>query len=245
MPPKRKTAGTISETPAKVAKTTGSRAKATKKGTTAKKVVPSIDEKQFDPERCYTWFKTFTDLEDEDFDKDQIGPAGISKLCEDINVSLEAIDMLVLAYHLKADTMPIFTKNEWLEGMKILEVDSTEKLKKKMPELVAKTKNPQQFREFYRYIFMFAKDSGQKCMPVETACAMIQTAMDGKPHEKRFVEFLERDPAPVKVINKDQWHNFLDFSDTVAEDLSNYDGASSAWPVLLDDYVEWRNSESS
>ncbi|KAF8932737.1 hypothetical protein BGZ58_006844 [Dissophora ornata] len=73
---------------------------------------------------------------------------------------------------------------------------------------------------------------------------MIQTVMKGRPHEKRFVEFLEV-KKPVKVINKDQWYNFLDFSDSIAEDMSNYDGASSAWPVLLDEYVEWRNEESS
>ncbi|KAI8597467.1 hypothetical protein EDD21DRAFT_215885 [Dissophora ornata] len=152
--------------------------------------------------------------------------------------------MLVLAFHLKADTMPIFTKEEWTKGMKILGVDSAEKLKAKMPTLVERLKNPQQFKEFYRYIFMFAKDSEQKCMPLETACAMIQTVMKGRPHEKRFVEFLEV-KKPVKVINKDQWYNFLDFSDSIAEDMSNYDGASSAWPVLLDEYVEWRNEESS
>ncbi|KAF9347723.1 DCN1-like protein 4 [Mortierella sp. NVP85] len=123
-------------------------------------------------------------------------------------------------------------------------IDSTERLKEKLPGLVARLGEPQHFKEFYRFIFVFAKDSEQKCMPLETACAMLQTVMKGRPHEARFVEFLET-KKPVKVINKDQWYNLLDFSDTVAEDLSNYDGASSAWPVLLDDYVEWRNEKSS
>ncbi|KAF9089794.1 DCN1-like protein 5 [Mortierella sp. GBA35] len=158
--------------------------------------------------------------DDEDFDKEQIGPNGISKLCEDIEVSLETVDMLVLAYHLEADTMPIFTKDEWAKGMKKLEIDSIERLKAKLPGLVEKLKEPAHFKEFYRYIFMFSKDSEQKCMPVEAK-------------------------KPVKVINKDQWYNFLDFSDTISEDLSNYDGLSSAWPVLLDEYVEWRNEESA
>ncbi|KAF9092766.1 DCN1-like protein 5 [Mortierella sp. AD031] len=182
--------------------------------------------------------------DDEDFDKEQIGPNGISKLCEDIEVSLETVDMLVLAYHLEADTMPIFTKDEWAKGMKKLEIDSIERLKAKLPGLVEKLKEPAHFKEFYRYIFMFSKDSEQKCMPVETACAMISTVMKGRPHELLFVEYLGA-KKPVKVINKDQWYNFLDFSDTISEDLSNYDGLSSAWPVLLDEYVEWRNEEST
>lgn len=29
--------------------------------------------------------------DDEDFDREQIGPAGIAKLCEDIDVSLETV----------------------------------------------------------------------------------------------------------------------------------------------------------
>ncbi|KAI1314875.1 DCN1-like protein 5 [Mortierella claussenii] len=204
-----------------------------------------VVKKVFDPQQCYAWFNTYTGLdEDEDFGTDQIGPVGIAKLCEDIDVSLETVDMLVLAYHLEADTMPVFTKEEWAKGMQKLRVDSTSKLKAKMPELVRALKDPQHFKEFYRYIFMFAKDSEQKCMPLETACAMLQTVLKGRPHEQRFVEFLEN-KKPVKVINKDQWYNFLDFSESVAEDLSNYDGASSAWPVLLDDYVEWRNEGQS
>jgi hypothetical protein len=46
-------------------------------------------------------------------------------------------------------------------------IDSTERLKEKMPGLVAKLGEPQHFKEFYRFIFVFAKDSEQKCMPLE------------------------------------------------------------------------------
>ncbi|KAG0011452.1 DCN1-like protein 5 [Podila clonocystis] len=190
------------------------------------------------------WFKTYTGLEDdEDMDAEQIGPNGIAKLCDDIGVSLAAVDMLVLAYHLQADTMPIFTKDEWMKGMATLQVDSSEKLKQLMPKLVAKLKEPKEFKEFYRYIFMFAKDSDQKCMLVDTATGMLETVLEGRAHVKAFLEFLEA-KKPVKVINKDQWYSFLEFSDSIAEDLSNYDGINSAWPVLLDEYVEWRNESS-
>ncbi|KAF9923108.1 DCN1-like protein 4 [Modicella reniformis] len=165
--------------------------------------------------------------DDDDFDKDQIGPNGIAKLCEDIGLSLETVDMLVLAYHLEADTMRKNRSRVLESTMHHVMIDSTEKLKEKMPGLVAKLKDSQYFKEFYRFIFVFSKDSEQKCMPLETACAMLQTVLKGRPHETRFVEYLET-KKPVKVINKDQWYNFLDFSDSVTEDLSNYDGASSA-----------------
>nr|CAG4643715.1 EOG090X00X3 [Lepidurus arcticus] len=51
-----------------------------------------------------------------------------------------------------------------------------------------------------------------------------------------FLEFLEK--SRYRVINKDQWVNILEFSRSVNEDLSNYD-ADGAWPVLLDEFVEW------
>ncbi|KAF9191795.1 hypothetical protein BGZ51_006679 [Haplosporangium sp. Z 767] len=226
MPPKRPATDTPARTggsKAKVAKTTSTRGKKnqTKTDTSRAAEADQKTSQKFNQDQCYTWFKSYTGLEeDEDSDADQIGPGGITKLCEDLGVSLEAVDMLVLAYHLQADTMPVFTKDEWIKGMSKLEIDSITKLKAAMPGLVARLKEPQHFKEFYRYIFMFAKDSEQKCMPLETK-------------------------KPVKVINKDQWYNFLDFSESVPEDVSNYDGASSAWPVLMDEYVEWRNEGSS
>ena len=39
-------------------------------------------------------------------------------------------------------------------------------------------------------------------------------------------------------MNKDQWFNVLEFSRSVAPDLSNYD-EDGAWPVLLDEFVSW------
>ncbi|CAO3572051.1 unnamed protein product [Mortierella alpina] len=252
MPPKRKvTSDTTEEAPAKVARatrkssTTKAASKTKASHTPGSRVGTEEElEKPFDSRKCLAWFKTYTGLEEEEEpDADQIGPGGITKLCEDINVSLDAVDMLVLAYHLQADTMPIFTKEEWIKGMTKLGIDSTEKLRVKMPSLVGALQDPKHFKEFYRYVFMFAKDSEQKCMPLETACAMLGTVMKGRPHEKRFVAYLEA-KRPVKVINKDQWYNFLDFSDSIAEDLSNYDPIGSAWPVLMDEYVEWRNEET-
>ncbi|XP_041089134.1 DCN1-like protein 5 isoform X1 [Polyodon spathula] len=47
--------------------------------------------------------------------------------------------------------------------------------------------------------------------------------------------------SKYKVMNKDQWYNVLEFSRTVHADLSNYD-EDGAWPVLLDEFVEWQKA---
>jgi len=57
-----------------------------------------------------------------------------------------------------------------------------------------------------------------------------------------FCEFLEttKDDSYNK-ITLDQWRSFLDFSNEVPDDgsLMGYDESESAWPVLIDEYVEF------
>ncbi|RUS22427.1 hypothetical protein BC937DRAFT_89243 [Endogone sp. FLAS-F59071] len=108
-------------------------------------------------------------------------------------------------------------------------VDSAPKLRNKLPELEKSWKDPDNFKELYRYSFGFAKNKDQKCMDLETARPMWQLLLGNRfAHSEAFLQFLE-----------DQWLSFLEFSTTISEDLSNYDDMS-AWPVLFDEYVEWR-----
>ena len=52
-----------------------------------------------------------------------------------------------------------------------------------------------------------------------------------------FCEFLEGAEQHTR-ITLDQWASFLDFCHE-CEDLSTYDESTSAWPVMLDEYVEF------
>ena len=51
-----------------------------------------------------------------------------------------------------------------------------------------------------------------------------------------FCSFVESQETYSR-ITLDQWTSFLDFS-YECEDLSSYDESKSAWPVLIDEYVE-------
>ncbi|GFO22345.1 defective in cullin neddylation protein [Plakobranchus ocellatus] len=74
-------------------------------------------------------------------------------------------------------------------------------------------------------------------MDIETAKAMLSLVL-GKnwPLFTYFHQFLEQ--TKLKVINKDQWCNILEFSRAIQPDLENYD-EDGAWPVMLDEFVEW------
>jgi len=60
-------------------------------------------------------------------------------------------------------------------------------------------------------------------------------------HSKKFLEFLTKQTS-YKAINLDQWMSLLEVCRTISDNFSDYD-ESSAWPVLLDEYVAWAKGE--
>lgn len=245
MPPKRKAAAksaTTKTSPKRRKPSQSAVSSGAKRGKTTK---AKENLGHFSYERCEKWFQEF--LLDDD-EPGRIGPDGIEKLCEDLVISVESMAILILAWKLNADEMGYFSKQQWLLGMTKLDVDSTAKLQTLLTKLQAATiHNSSDYKELYRFSFSFAKNKDQKSLDLESAIAMWEVLFSPIPsyHEKirRFLQFLQ-EKRPVKVINKDQWMSVLDFVQTVEQDLSNYD-ISSAWPTLLDEYVEWANSSGT
>ncbi|XP_076014909.1 DCN1-like protein 4 isoform X2 [Genypterus blacodes] len=145
--------------------------------------------------------------------------------------------MLVLAWKLDAQSMGYFTLQEWLRGMGSLQCDSTERLRNSLDYLRSVLNESTSFKLIYRYAFDFAREKDQRSLDLNTAKCMLGLLL-GKtwPLFPVFNQFLEQ--SKYKVINKDQWCNVLEFSRTINLDLSNYD-EDGAWPVLLDEFVEW------
>lgn len=187
----------------------------------------------FSQKRCLTWFHEYTTHDD----PDTLGPEGMEKFCEDIGVEPENVAMLVLAYKMGARQMGFFTQSEWLKGLTDLQCDTAGKVQCKLDYLRNLLNDPNAFKIIYRYAYDFARDKDQRSMDIETARAMLQLLL-GKhwPLYAQFAQFLEQ--SKYKVINKDQWCNILEFSRTISIDLTNYD-VDGAWPVMLDEFVEW------
>lgn len=56
-----------------------------------------------------------------------------------------------------------------------------------------------------------------------------------------FVTFVQAQKSYTR-ITLDQWTSFLDFCYEV-DDLSTYDDSVSAWPVLIDEYVDYMEEQ--
>jgi len=173
-----------------------------------------------------------------DGDNQQIGPEGVEALCRDIGVEPENVAVLVLAWHLNAQSMGYFRKEEFINGLQTLGVDTIDKLKGNLNTFKNELDDPSKFKEIYRYAFGFAKEKEQKILDLATADGMLDLLMGGRfPHTEKLRQFL-KEQTSYKSVNLDQWMNILEFSRTIKADLSNYD-ENGAWPVLLDEYCEW------
>ncbi|GAB5593033.1 hypothetical protein Unana1_07933 [Umbelopsis nana] len=192
----------------------------------------------YSDKQCSDWFEQY---EDPDM-KGNITPEGMTKFISDLDISLESVTVLIISWQLNASSMGYITREEWMNGMEKLVICTLPKLKAKIPEFERVLQDPIQFKELYRYAFGYVKSKDQKCMEVDIAIVMWRLLLGNQsPHIESFATFLS-DRQPVKVINRDQWQSFLEFATTVSEDFHDYD-EMSAWPVLFDEFVEWKREQ--
>lgn len=185
--------------------------------------------------------KKVEELYDKYKDKDsyeQIGPEGVEQLCKDIGVDPEDVLVLVFAWHLNAQRMGFFGKDEFINGLQKLGADNLSKLKGQMTNFRRDLEDHVKFKDIYRFAFGFAKERESKILDLPTADALLALVLGNRyQHTEPLRQFL-KEQTTYKSVNLDQWMNILEFSKSIKADLSNYD-ENSAWPVLLDEYCEW------
>ncbi|KAA8541972.1 hypothetical protein F0562_023124 [Nyssa sinensis] len=174
-----------------------------------------------------------------------IDPEGIETLCSDLEVDHTDVRILMLAWKMKAEKQGYFTLDEWRGGLKALRADTIAKLKKALPELEKEVKRPSNFVDFYSYAFWYClTEEKQKSIDIESICELLDLVLGSqfRAQVDTFVEYLKTQ-IEYKVINMDQWMGFFRFCNEISfPDLSNYD-AELAWPLILDNFVEWMRAK--
>lgn len=170
---------------------------------------------------------------------ERIGPDGVEKLCKDLGISPLSLTALILAWQLGASEMGYFQKEEFISGMTKMKVYDLVALRSALSRSEKEVLADQSaFNELYKFAFVFCCDqNNKKSIDIDTAAPMLELVLPHGPHTKKFAEFLKQTQS-YKVINKDQWNCFLEFSRNVKADLSNYDN-NEAWPLLIDEFVDF------
>jgi hypothetical protein len=172
---------------------------------------------------------------------------GICKLCEQLNIDpLEDVRVLVLLHKIGANAKPAqMTRKEWITGCTTLQLDHIDKIRAWVPGLDPGFMERTEFRNLYKFCFQFNRQGTHKTLEKDLVEMLIQLVLKGRIDNQRletFCKFLSttKDNAYDR-ITLDQWMSFLDFS-LDCSDLNEYDEECSAWPVLIDDYVDFATS---
>lgn len=146
--------------------------------------------------------------------------------------------ILVISKYFNAQTMGLYRKEEFVQGMQLLGCDTTDKLKAKLPVLRRELSDPVKFKSVYLFVFTFSREVGVRNLPMENAIQLWRLLLaDRFAIVEVWIRFLESRDKKYD-ISKDTWDMLYDFLEGYErEGLASYD-PYGAWPVLIDEFVE-------
>ncbi|RXN25914.1 DCN1 3 [Labeo rohita] len=165
-------------------------------------------------------------------------------------VSLARIDELFLCYKdehedaILEEGMERFCNDlrEFVDGCKAIQADSIPGICSRFSMLLEESRGEESFKDLYRFTFQFGLDAeqGQRSLQRSIAIALwrLVFTLDTPPLLERWLDFLSENPCAVRGISRDTWNMFLNFTQSIGQDLSNY-SEDEAWPSLFDSFVEW------
>ncbi|XP_057787874.1 uncharacterized protein LOC131005085 [Salvia miltiorrhiza] len=176
-----------------------------------------------------------------------IDPEGIELLCSDLEVDHTDVRILLLAWKMQAEKQGYFTLDEWRTGLKALRADTIVKVKKALLDLEKEVRRSSNFIDFYAYAFRYClTEEKQKSIDIESICLLLDLVLGSqfRPQVDALNQYLKIQ-IDYKVINMDQWMGIYRFCNEISfPDFSNYD-PDHAWPLILDNFVEWVRSKRS
>lgn len=129
-----------------------------------------------------------------------------------------------------------------MEGCRSIQADSIEGICGRFSVLLEEARGEESFKDLYRFTFQFGLDveEGQRSLQRGIAVALwrLVFTQDTPPVLERWLDFLSENPCGVRGISRDTWNMFLNFTQSIGPDLSNY-SEDEAWPSLFDSFVEW------
>ena len=155
----------------------------------------------------------------------------------------------LFAWQCKAKEMGVLTREEFRRGMTALGLSSLEGMPAALVQVRQGLKDGPTFSAFYQFLYDYVKGPERRTLDVDEAVMLWRMWLLNGPdaarpfrHLDHFIEWLEAEsPDP---ITKDLWNQLLIFIHSVDPQLSAYD-PNDAWPVRIDEFVEWLKKKRS
>lgn len=168
------------------------------------------------------------------------------KLCDDLGLEPENVALLVLSFKMQAKNMLEYTLQEFITGMNAFGADNVTSLKDNLEKYSASMSNISSslFSDVYKFAFDYARiPKSQKSLTMEVALPLWEILLKSCNWEllDRWLMFLKNEKSLKRGISKDEWRQFLEFAKTSKVEngvITNLE-ENSAWPVLLDEFVEY------
>ncbi|KAA6390079.1 MAG: putative defective in cullin neddylation 1 protein [Streblomastix strix] len=172
-----------------------------------------------------------------DAKEDIIQVDGFMKLLDDIKVEPDDVITLVIVWQFNARQRFKFSKDEFIAGCTKLGIEDVSSFQKKINDLRGMIKDENNFKEMYKFAFTYYLDGQRvKVLKTEDIIGLLPILLGKYPALNDFIKFLQE--AKVQTLNSDTWDLLPDFFKEMNKDYSNFSD-DNAWPVLLDDYVNW------
>jgi len=163
---------------------------------------------------------------------------GIEKLCKDLGVDPNDIVVMVFSYHCQCKTFSEISLEEWKHGSEELQFDSIQKLKDKLDSLRAELWDEVVFKNFYQWVFNYAKEGTARTLDTQGACELWKLIFaDRFKYLDQWCKYLLEEKK-LRVVSKDIWNIFLEFTKQIQNGPENYD-ANGALPDIFDDFVTY------
>ncbi|KAI6183281.1 DCN1-like protein 1 [Aphelenchoides bicaudatus] len=212
----------------------------------------NMEEDTYNYSKIDTVFKKYANLKDDmklGGERNRIGPNGMQKLLNDINVPADNINALILAWKFDAKVQCEFSQDEFRQGFRSLGVETTVQLKNKVSKLVDELKNHEKMNSFYRFTFVYAKSASSRHLDIEMAIIYWKLVLDrffSSEHDNRLqMWYMFLKSNNVQHITQDTWNLLLPFLWESDSKFAKYDPETSSWPVLIDDYVQYCQAYTS
>lgn len=173
------------------------------------------------------------------FGAEFIGLDGTLAYLDDLAIDPEDVRALVLAWRLGAKEVGVFEHDPFIEGWTKVGVSTLDQMNEYIERTSALfSSDDQTFLEIYRFTFGFSLDRNEKQLPLEEAVDLWRLLL-ASGHGEGFYSWLVKESGR-KTIRKDEWNmvpGFLALGDgpQLVENYSEED----AWPLLMDEYVEY------